>query len=201
MQKSDLEWIDPTPIQSYSAGTGSSSNWFNPYMNYDFFMVPGILAFLANDGGRHTCLLEYCKRKKGSRNYRADQCHPHQKISGLPRKTHFLFGSLGLSFSGIGLFFWFRDLVWNSASGSIFLLYGPFWRYTRSPLGLGLLIFHLPSDTTEQAMSVAFFIMMIFLLMSGLFTPIDSIARTGHKWSPTPIPLNLFHRSHADGKC
>ena len=33
------------------------------------------------------------------------------------------------------------------------------------------------SETQQQAMFVTFFIMMIYLLMSGLFTPIDSMPR------------------------
>ena len=35
------------------------------------------------------------------------------------------------------------------------------------------------ADTQQQAMFVTFFIMMIYLLMSGLFTPIDSMPRLG----------------------
>ena len=34
-------------------------------------------------------------------------------------------------------------------------------------------------ETQQQAMFVTFFIMMIYLLMSGLFTPIDSMPRLG----------------------
>ena len=41
-------------------------------------------------------------------------------------------------------------------------------------LGFGLLI-STYSDTQQQAMSISFFFMMIFILMSGLFTSIDSM--------------------------
>ena len=46
--------------------------------------------------------------------------------------------------------------------------------YLVALLGFGLLL-STYSDTQQQAMSVAFFFMMIFLLMSGLFTSVDSM--------------------------
>ena len=42
-------------------------------------------------------------------------------------------------------------------------------------LGIGLWISTLV-ETQQQAMFVTFFIMNVYLLMSGLFTPIDSMA-------------------------
>ena len=42
-------------------------------------------------------------------------------------------------------------------------------------LGIGLWISTLV-ETQQQAMFVTFFIVIIYLLMSGLFTPIDSMA-------------------------
>jgi ABC-2 type transport system permease protein len=53
-------------------------------------------------------------------------------------------------------------------------LYGFLAIYLVALLGLGLLI-STYSETQQQAMSVAFFFIMIFMLMSGLFTPIDSM--------------------------
>jgi ABC-2 type transport system permease protein len=46
--------------------------------------------------------------------------------------------------------------------------------YLIALLGIGLII-STYSNTQQQAMSLAFFCMMIFLLMSGLFTPIESM--------------------------
>jgi ABC-2 type transport system permease protein len=41
-------------------------------------------------------------------------------------------------------------------------------------LGLGLLISTF-ADTQQQAMLISFFLMMIFILLGGLFTPIESM--------------------------
>ncbi|MEI6086904.1 MAG: ABC transporter permease, partial [Bacteroidota bacterium] len=46
--------------------------------------------------------------------------------------------------------------------------------YLLSILGLGLLI-STYADTQQQAMLISFFLLMIFIMLGGLFTPIDSM--------------------------
>jgi len=60
--------------------------------------------------------------------------------------------------------------------GSPLLLFAVSAVYLVAALGLGLWISTIV-ETQQQAMFVTFFIMMIYLLMSGLFTPIDSMPR------------------------
>src|SRR5207237_8629562 len=60
--------------------------------------------------------------------------------------------------------------------GSPVLLFAVSAVYLVAALGLGLWISTIV-ETQQQAMFVTFFIMMIYLLMSGLFTPIDSMPR------------------------
>jgi len=59
--------------------------------------------------------------------------------------------------------------------GSLPLLYAVAAVYLAVAVGIGLWISALV-DTQQQAMFVTFFIVNIYLLMSGLFTPIDSMA-------------------------
>ncbi|NNE37350.1 MAG: ABC transporter permease, partial [Gammaproteobacteria bacterium] len=59
-------------------------------------------------------------------------------------------------------------------------------------LGLGLFISNL-SDTQQQAMFTTFFFVIIFILMSGLFTPIESMP----KWAQyLTIPNPIAHYVH-----
>ncbi|WP_089817726.1 ABC transporter permease [Kaistella treverensis] len=58
--------------------------------------------------------------------------------------------------------------------GSYLLLYGFISVYLITILGGGLLV-SVYSETQQQAMFMIFFFMMIFVLMSGLFTPIESM--------------------------
>jgi ABC-2 type transport system permease protein len=59
--------------------------------------------------------------------------------------------------------------------GSLLLLFASAAVYLVTALAIGLFISSLV-DTQQQAMFVTFFIINIYLLMSGLFTPIDSMA-------------------------
>jgi ABC-2 type transport system permease protein len=58
--------------------------------------------------------------------------------------------------------------------GSLGLVYLAAMVYLVVVLGLGLWISTI-TRTQQQAMFVAFFVILIFLLMSGLFTPVDSM--------------------------
>jgi len=69
--------------------------------------------------------------------------------------------------------------------GSLPLLYGVAAVYLTVAVGIGLWISALV-DTQQQAMFVTFFIVNIYLLMSGLFTPIDSMA----PWVQTVTLIN-----------
>jgi ABC-2 type transport system permease protein len=69
--------------------------------------------------------------------------------------------------------------------GNIILLFGAAAIYLVVALAVGLWISTLV-ETQQQAMFVSFFILMIYLLMSGLFTPIDSMA----PWVQTVSLLN-----------
>ena len=59
--------------------------------------------------------------------------------------------------------------------GSLLLLFGAAGVYLVVALAIGLWISTLV-ETQQQAMFVTFFIVNVYLLMSGLFTPIDSMA-------------------------
>jgi ABC-2 type transport system permease protein len=58
--------------------------------------------------------------------------------------------------------------------GNLVVLYVFVGVYLLTVLGFGLLVSTF-CDTQQQAMFIMFFFMMIFILMGGLFTPIDSM--------------------------
>ena len=58
--------------------------------------------------------------------------------------------------------------------GSLTLMYLYTIIYILVSLGMGLFISNF-TDTQQQAMFIAWFFLMIFVLMSGLFTPIESM--------------------------
>jgi ABC-2 type transport system permease protein len=167
-----LKRIPPTRFSPLPTVDMVSSNWFNRFLNYKFFMVPGILVLLVTMIGAYMCALNIVKEKEAG---------TIEQINVTPiKKHHFILGKLipfwviGMIIFTIGLFGIGRLVYGIIPQGSILLLYSFLALYLVAVLGLGLLI-STYSDTQQQAMSVAFFFMMIFLLMSGLFTSVDSM--------------------------
>lgn len=152
--------------------TATTSNWFNPLLNYQTFMVPGILAILVTMVGGYMCALNIVKEKEAG---------TIEQINVTPiKKHHYILGKL-IPFWLIGLFVFsvgflgVARLVYGIIPlGNIGILYLFVALYLVALLGFGLLI-STYAETQQQAMSLAFFFMMIFILMSGLFTSIDAM--------------------------
>jgi ABC-2 type transport system permease protein len=149
----------------------TSSNWFNPNLNYRVYMVPGILAVLVTMIGGFLTALNIVKEKEAG---------TIEQINVTPiRKHHFILGKLipfwvlGNIVFSIGLLVsW---LIYSIVPvGNLALLYGFVSIYLLAVLGLGLLVSTF-CETQQQAMFIMFFFMMIFILLGGLFTAIDSM--------------------------
>lgn len=167
-----LQLIQPSRSNVIPVIDVVSSNWYNPFMNYKFFIVPGILAILVTMIGGYMCALNIVKEK---------EMGTIEQINVTPiKKIHFILGKLipfwiiGIFVFTIGLVVVARLIYGIVPMGNIVLLYSFLSVYLVALLGFGLLI-STYSDTQQQAISVAFFFVMIFILMSGLFTSLDSM--------------------------
>ncbi|HMY85655.1 MAG: ABC transporter permease [Saprospiraceae bacterium] len=167
-----LDWIQKPRFNPSPQIEVTSSNWFNPHLDYNFFMVPAILVILVTMVGSYLCALNIVKEK---------EMGTIEQINVTPiRKYQFVLGKLipfwviAMFVFTLGLFvvaYWVYGIV---PLGSWVVLYSYLAVYLIAMLGLGLLISTF-SETQQQAMSISFFFMMIFMLMSGLFTPIDGM--------------------------
>ena len=178
-----LQWISQERLNPQPVIEVTSSNWFNPHMNYNFFMVPGILAILVTMIGGYMSALNIVKEK---------EIGTIEQINVTPiRKFHFVLGKLipfwiiGIAVFTFGLLVVARLVYQIVPVGSFILLYAFLGLYLLAILGFGLLV-STYCDTQQQAMSVAFFFVMIFMLMSGLFTPIESMP----EWAKVIAYLN-----------
>ena len=147
------------------------SNWFNIFMNYHVFMVPGILATLVTMIGGFLSALNIVKEK---------EVGTIEQINVTPiKKSHFILGKL-IPFWVLGniVFTLGLAVTWLvygiTPVGSLLVLYSFVSIYLLAILGFGLLISTF-CDTQQQAMFIMFFFVMIFILMGGLFTPIESM--------------------------
>jgi ABC-2 type transport system permease protein len=144
---------------------------FNPHLNYKTYMVPGIIVFLLTlIGGFFSALNIVSEKEKGT----IEQIN----VAPVP-KSLFLLSKL--------IPFWIIGFVLLTISALIAcLVYGltPVGSFAVTYLfaaiylvaftGFGLAISSISSNR-QQAMFTTFFFMIIFALMSGLFTPINSM--------------------------
>lgn len=147
------------------------SNWFNPELSYDAFMVPGILVMLITLIGMFLSGMNIVKEK---------EVGTIEQINVTPiRKHQFIIGKLlpfwllGLSGLAIGMVVGKLafDIPIVGSIGLVFLFAGA---YLLVLLGFGLLISTV-TETQQQAMFMAWFFLLVFILLSGLFTPIESM--------------------------
>lgn len=160
----------------------TSSNWFNPLMNYKFFMVPGILVILVTMVGSFLAALNIVKEK---------EIGTIEQINVTPiKKYQFILGKL-IPFWVLGLIVLTIGMIisWLAygiiPAGSLFTIYIFAAVYLLAVLGLGLLVSTF-TTTQQQAMLISFFMMMIFILLGGLYTSIDSMP----KWAQIITKVN-----------
>ncbi|WP_428657487.1 ABC transporter permease [Runella sp.] len=149
----------------------TSANWFNQHFDYHLFMVPGILAILVTMVGAFLTALNIVAEK---------EVGTIEQINVTPLKKHeFILGKLipfwvlGMVSITLGMVFAF--LIFRILPvGSYLTIYAFSAVYLLGVLGIGLLISTF-SDTQQQATLFAFFCMMVFILLGGLYTPIESM--------------------------
>lgn len=182
-----LEWAQPGAFKQAPTITIATANWFNPMMNYKFFMVPGILVFLVTLVGTNMTSLNIVKER---------EIGTIEQINVTPIKGYqFILGKL-IPFWVLGMVVFSLGMVVARVVydiiplGSLGIIYLFLAIYLIAVLGLGLLI-STYSYTQQQAMSLTFFFMMIFNLLSGLYTPIESMP-VWAQWISHVSPLSYF---------
>ncbi len=154
-------------------------NWYNPDLDYLTFMVPGILVVLVAMIGLFL---------SGMNIVREQEIGTIEQLNVTPiKKYQFIIGKL-LPFWLIGMFdlliglalarFGFQ-IPFLGSLATILVAAGIFLVVIQA---MGLLISTL-TNTQQQAMFIAWFIMVIFILMGGLFTPIESMPVWAQKLS------------------
>ena len=182
-----LKWIQFPRFNPETNIEVTSSNWFNPLMNYKFFMVPGILVILVTMVGSFLASLNIVKEK---------EIGTIEQINVTPvKKYQFILGKLipfwvlGLIVLSLGLLIsWIAYGI--KPAGSFVTIYIFAAVYLLAVLGLGLLISTFTSNQ-QQAMLISFFLMMVFILLSGLYTSIDSMP-VWAQWITKFNPVSYF---------
>lgn len=182
-----MQWMTFPSFNAIPTIEITSSNWYNPTMNYKDFMVPGILVTLLTMIGTFLSSLNIVQEK---------EIGTIEQINVSPiNKSVFIVGKLipfwimGLVTLTIGLLVsrLFYQII---PIGNIGLIYLFAMVFLLALLGVGLLV-STYAETQTQATFVGFFIMMLFMLLGGLYTSIDSMPEWA-KWITKINPVAYF---------
>lgn len=163
--------INSVPVNRVPRIEINNRYWYNERLNYKYYMLPGILGILVTAIGFILAGLNLVREK---------EVGTIEQINVTPvRKYQFIIAKmvpfliLGLADLVIGLVI--GKIAFNVPfEGSIALLFLCATIFLVAILGFALFISTL-SSTQQQFMFVAFFCMIIFILMSGIFTPLESM--------------------------
>jgi ABC-2 type transport system permease protein len=151
--------------------TTSYRFWYNSELEFKYYMVPGILTILLTVIGMFLASLNLVREK---------ELGTIEQINVTPiRKYQFIIGKL-VPFWVIAMFelafglLLGRILFAVPMEGSLVLLFAYASLYLVAVLSMGLLISTL-SQTQQQAQFLNFFVLVTFVMMSGIFTPAESM--------------------------
>jgi len=153
--------------------------WYNEMLNYKFYMLPGVLGILVLAIGFLLAGLNLVKEK---------EIGTIEQINVTPVKKYQFILAKMIPFLLIGL----ADLALGLTigklafgipfEGSIALLFLCSAIFLVAVLGLALFISTF-SGTQQQFMFIGFFFMIVFILMSGIFTPLESMPQWAQEFN------------------
>ena len=149
----------------------SSSFWYNPDLNYKIYMTPGILVILVTMIGLILTSLNLVREKElgTAEMINVTPIKKYQFITG--KLIPFWILALIELIVGLGIG---RLLYHLPVNGSLVLLLFFASIYLMVIMGIGLFISAI-SNSQLQVMFLAFFFILTFILMSGIFTPVESM--------------------------
>ncbi|HUQ48799.1 MAG TPA: ABC transporter permease [Gemmatimonadaceae bacterium] len=145
--------------------------WYNQELDYKDYMIPGILVQILTLIGTLLTAMNIVREKELGT---LDQLN----VTPIPRSAFIAaklipLWTIALVELTIGLLV-ARFLFDVPIRGSLTLVFFTASVYLVVALGIGLWVSTLV-DTQQQAMFISFFLMLVYLLMSGLFTPVRSM--------------------------
>ena len=149
----------------------SNIYWYNEQMNYKNLIVPGILVILVTLIGCYVTALNLVREK---------EIGTIEQVNVTPiKRWQFLLGKmipfwlLGMTEFMVGLVI-MKFVFGISVQGSIPLLLGLTAIYLFVMLGLGFFISSV-SENQLQSMFIVLFLFIVFVLLSGVFTPTEGM--------------------------
>ncbi|MCE1187859.1 MAG: ABC transporter permease [Ignavibacteria bacterium] len=168
-----MQWAVNPAVQPIPVIEISSLSWFNPLMNYKFFMVPGVMAILVTLVGFMLSTMNVVREKEIGTIEQLNVT-PITKTQLILSKLvpFWILGQIVLTVGFIISFIVYHIIP----AGNILLVYAFSSVYLVAILGLGLFVSTF-AETQQQAMFIAYFCMTTFILLGGIFASIDNMPR------------------------
>jgi len=149
----------------------NASSWYNSNLDYVIYMVPGIIIVLMTVTALVISVTNIVREKEiGTiEQINVTPIKRYQFIVGKMIPT-FIIAMTTLSIGLILAYFWFEVPF----RGNVLLIYAIAAIYLLVIQALGLLV-STQAQTQQQAMFINFFLIMVFMLLGGIFTPIASM--------------------------
>lgn len=162
---------EPPPAPGRAAIELRRRGWYNPEMDYRDYMVPGILVVLVTMIGTLLTAMNIVREKEAGtlEQLNVTPVRPSVFITAklIPLWAFALLDlALGLAFA--------HYVLGVPVRGSLLLVFFSAGVYLVLALGIGLWVSTLV-ETQQQAMFVTYALLMVYLLMSGLFTPVRAM--------------------------
>ncbi|MFO7940677.1 MAG: ABC transporter permease [Bacteroidales bacterium] len=166
-----LEMVTPDQLSNMKTVQVERSFWYNPDLDYKVYMVPGILVILVTMVSMFLAALNIVREKEIGTIEQVN-VSPIGKFQFIVGKlTPFLLiGLFELAF-GLAIGWLFFDVPIRGSLGVLFVFAT---LYLIVVLGIGLFMSTI-AQTQQQVMFINFFFMLVFILMSGIFTPTESM--------------------------
>ena len=164
--------VEENPLVNFGLPINVQANfWYNPELDYKIFMIPGILVLLVTLIGMFLSAMNLVKEKEiGTiEQINVTPIKKYQFITG-KLVPFWIIANIDLAFGLVVAYFVFGITV----LGSLPLLFSIASLYLLAVLGLGLLVSTM-TNTMQQSMFISWFLLVIFIMMSGLFTPVESM--------------------------
>lgn len=167
-----------------------SQVWYNALANYHWFSVPGVLVLLMTIVGGFLASLNIVREKEQG---------TIEQINVSPiKKWQFILGKMipfwlvGMIVLTVGLLI-ARIIYGIVPQGSIFVIYALAAIYLIALLGFGLIVSTV-SENQLQSMFIAYFFIMVFIMLSGLFTSVESMPHWARQISNF-LPITHFMKA------
>lgn len=178
---------EPPPVRGRPVIEVERRGWYNPELDYRAYMVPGILVVLVTIIGTLLTAMNIVREKEAGTLEQLNVT-PVTRGTFVAAKLIPLWSFAMLDLA-VGLVV-ARLLFALPIRGSLALVFLSAAIYLVGALGIGLWISTI-AETQQQAMFVTFALLMVYLLMSGLFTPLRAMP-TWAQWAAELNPIAHF---------